>query len=420
MRIRATAVMAVLLGGSNVAAVANSVYLGEGEIAATALDQSGLKGLLEDGATPRAQIGGLGGAIAYSGQGDIYYAVPDRGPGAGETTYISRLYKLELRLRETDSKFRLEPRLMATRLLSDEAGHHMTGDASAYDAVNSPASLRMDSEGLRVSPDGKSVFISDEYGPFIHQFEIASGRRLKSLPIPNKFHIDYPSKYVREELNRNLVGRQSNRGLEALAITPDSRRLVSLIQDPLIQDCHRDNENKLTGLYNRILDIDLKTGAIHEFAYALEDPRNGVSEILALNDHQFLVLERDSKAGSEARDKKLHLIDLNGASDIHGLKSLTEQALAEEKAQGTPPFTPVQKRPFLDILAQGISAIPEKIEGMAFGPDLADGRRLLILSSDNDFSKTENTRFFAFAVDRTDLPDFHSQEFHLAKTGDKR
>ena len=420
MRIRAAALMALLLGGFNFAAVASIAYLGEGEIAATAHDQSGLKGLLEDGATPRAQIGGLGGAIAYSGQGDIYYAVPDRGPGAGETTFISRLYKLELRLRETDSKFRLEPRLMATHLLSDEAGHHMTGDASAYDAVNSPASLRMDSEGVRVNPDGKSVFISDEYGPFIHQFEIASGRRLKSLPIPNKFHIDYPSKYVREELNRNLVGRQSNRGLEALAITPDGKRLVSVIQDPLIQDCHHDSENKLVGLYNRILDIDLKTGAIHEFAYALEDPRNGVSEILALNDHQFLVLERDSKAGSEARDKKLHLIDLNGASDIHGLKSLTEQALAEEKAQGTSPFIPVQKRPFLDILAQGISAIPEKIEGMAFGPDLTDGRRLLILSSDNDFSKTENTRFFAFAVDRADLPDFHPQQFHLAKAGDKR
>ena len=420
MWIRATALMATLLCGSNTAAMANTVYLAEGEIAGTAHDQSGLKGLLEDGETPRDQMGGLGGALAYSGHGEIYYAVPDRGPGAGETTFISRLYKLELRLRETNSRYTLEPRLVATHLLSDEAGHHMTGDASAYDAVNSPASLRMDSEGLRVSPDGKSVFISDEYGPFIHQFEIASGRRLKSIPIPNKFHIDYPSKYVREELNRNLVGRQSNRGLEALAITSDGTRLVSVIQDPLIQDCHRDNENKLVGLYNRILDIDLKTGAIHEYAYALENPKNGVSEILALNDHQFLVLERDSKSGAEARDKKLHLIDLNGATDIHGLKSLTEQALAEEKAQGTPPFIPVQKRPFLDILAQGIPNIPEKIEGMAFGPDLADGRRLLILSSDNDFSKTENTHFYAFAVDRTDLPDFHPQHFQAARRTDKR
>ena len=86
---------------------------------------------------------------------------------------------------------------------------------------------------------------------------------------------------------------------------------------------------------------------MREYAYALENPRNGVSEILALIDHRFLVLERDSKSCSEARDKKLHLIDLNGGSDIHGIKSLTEQALAEEKARDTPPVVPVQKRPFL-------------------------------------------------------------------------
>lgn len=94
MRIRASALMMALLCGSNLVAEANIVYLGEGGIPATAHDQSGLKGQLENGDTSRDQVGGLGGAIAYSGQGDFYYATPDRGPGAGETTYISRLYEL--------------------------------------------------------------------------------------------------------------------------------------------------------------------------------------------------------------------------------------------------------------------------------------------------------------------------------------
>lgn len=396
-------------------AAAEIRLLGESAIAATAHDQSHLSGLLEDGDTPKDQVGGLGGAIAYSGHGDIYYAVPDRGPGAGETSYIERLYRLEIRKHKTEQGYRIDPRIVATHLLSDEAGHYLTGNAASFDAVNSPASLRMDAEGLRVHADGKSVFISDEYGPFIYEFDIASGRRLRNVPIPNKYLIDFPSKYGREELNRNLSGRQSNRGLEGLAITPDGARLLAIIQDPLIQDCNHDAANKLVGAYNRILDIDLKSSQVREYAYPLEDPKNGVSELLAINDHQFLVLERDSKAGLEARNKKLHLIDLSGATDVHSLKSLSEQALAEEQQQGAPAIVPVQKRLFLDLLAFGIQNIPEKLEGLTFGPDLEDGRHLLLLTSDNDFSKNENTRIYAFAIDRAELPDFQPQKIGLAK-----
>jgi hypothetical protein len=388
--------------------------LAEGEISATALDQSHLTGLLEDGETPKAQEGGFGGAIAYSGHEHRYYAVPDRGPGAGETSYIERLYVLDIPLNKGDKGFQLVPRITATHLLKDQAGHFLTGDASAFDNVNSETSRRRDSEALRVSPSGTSVFIADEYGPFVEEFDISTGKLMRNVAIPNKFHIDFPSKYLREELNRNLVGRQSNRGLESLAITPEGDRLVAMIQDPLIQDCNHDPDRKLVGNHNRILDINLKSGNVKEYVYPLEDPKNGVSEILAVNDHQFLVLERDSKSGSEAKDKKLHLIDLNGATDVHGYKSLSESGLVEEEAAGAPHPVYVHKRPFLDILQFGIQGIPEKFEGLTFGPLLEDGRLMLILSTDNDFSKTENTRFFAFAIDPAELPDYQPQKFTTA------
>jgi hypothetical protein len=388
--------------------------LAEGEISATALDQSHLTGLLEDGETPKAQEGGFGGAIAYSGHEHRYYAVPDRGPGAGETSYIERLYVLDIPLNKGDKGFQLVPRITATHLLKDQAGHFLTGDASAFDNVNSETSRRRDSEALRVSPSGTSVFIADEYGPFVEEFDISTGKLMRNVAIPNKFHIDFPSKYLREELNRNLVGRQSNRGLESLAITPEGDRLVAMIQDPLIQDCNHDPDRKLVGNHNRILDINLKSGNVKEYVYPLEDPKNGVSEILAVNDHQFLVLERDSKSGTEAKDKKLHLIDLNGATDVHGYKSLSESGLVEEEAAGAPHPVYVHKRPFLDILQFGIQGIPEKFEGLTFGPLLEDGRLMLILSTDNDFSKTENTRFFAFAIDPAELPDYQPQKFTTA------
>ena len=384
--------------------------LAQGEIPATAHDQSHLGGMLEDGATPRDRVGGLGGALAYSGHGQVFYAVPDRGPGAGETTYEERFYKLDLGLHHEGGTYRLEPRITATHIMRDAAGHPLTGDAAAFDAVNSNISRRRDSEAVRVAADGASVFIADEYGPFIDQFEIATGKLLRDVPVPNKFHIDYPSRYIREELNHNLIGRQSNRGFESLAITPDGDRLLAMVQDPLIQDCNHDAEHKLYGSHNRILDMDLKSGIVKEYVYPLEDPKNGVSEMLAVNDHQFLVLERDSKAGAEAKDKRLHLIDINGATDVHGYKSLSDQGLVEEESAGASHPSYVQKRPFLDLLAHGIPNIPEKFEGMAFGPDLEDGRLLLVLSSDNDFSATENTRYFAFALDRAELPDYQPQK----------
>jgi len=76
-------------------------------------------------------------------------------------------------------------------------------------------------------------------------------------------------------------------------------------------------------------------------------------------------------------------------------------------ATGTPAgVTPVTKAAFLDLLDASFglkgSAFPEKIEGLAFGPDLADGRHTLIVTNDNDFLGTPNN-FYVFAIDKGDL-----------------
>ena len=44
-------------------------------------------------------------------------------------------------------------------------------------------------------------------------------------------------------------------------------------------------------------------------------------------------------------------------------------------------------------------AIAEKIEGLAWGPDLPDGRHLLYVISDNDLVPSLSTQIFAFAID---------------------
>jgi hypothetical protein len=141
-----------------------------------------------------------------------------------------------------------------------------------------------------------------------------------------------------------------------------------------------------------------------------------VNEILAINDHEFLVIERDGNAGAAAAFKKIFKIDIaaatNAATDIRAVAALPTTGLPTG-------VVPVSKVLFLDLLdpAFGLvgASFPEKIEGLAFGPDLPDGRHLLIVTNDNDFIPAQPNRFLAFAIDRVHLPDFTPQDISLRK-----
>jgi hypothetical protein len=401
------AALSVALLGIAPAHAAGITYLGKGSIPGNARDDSGLRGLLEDGVTPANQVGGLGSALAWSGRGDLYYAAPDRGPADGATTYRDRLYAIEIRVRKTGpSKYGVQPILRDTTLLRNEDKAFFTGSSAAFDATGSTGSLRFDPEGIRVSRCGDTAFVSDEYGPYLYEFDLGSGRRVRSVGLPAKFGIDAPSAVVDEELGRNVAGRQTNRGMEGLAISPDGRRVYGMMQNALLQDGALDAANKRVGMNNRIVEVDTESGAVREFAYVLDDKGNGVNEILAINDHEFLVIERDGKAGAAAAFKKLFRIDTSGATDVRAVKQLPAGALPAE-------VVPVAKAPFLDLLdpAFGLAGaeFPEKIEAIAFGPDLDDGRHLLIVVNDNDFFADRPTNFYAFAIEPWVLPGFEAQ-----------
>ena len=49
----------------------------------------------------------------------------------------------------------------------------------------------------------------------------------------------------------------------------------------------------------------------------------------------------------------------------------------------------------LDVLGRPL----DNVEGMTFGPRLRDGRRTLLLVSDNNFAATQFTQFLLFAYD---------------------
>jgi hypothetical protein len=405
-------------------------------------DLSGLKGTLENGAAANL-LGGFGSGIAHV-SGDQFLAVPDRGPNAipfnsdidDTVSYINRFHTIKMNLKANKGAglpYTIEPELESTTLLfnltpltygsgtglgvgsgepkqNNFLQHFFTGRSDNFNPNRNSGDAndaRLDPESIRVSNDGLSLFISDEYGPYVYQFLRFSGLRLRTFQLPEKFFVSTLSPMGAVEIANNTSGRVANKGMEGLAITPDGRTLVGIMQNALIQDASDGAPNLL-----RIVTIDIATGrTTHEYPYLLTTG-SGVSDIVALNNHELLVDERDGKGladvpGEKAKIKQIFKIDLEGAVDISNMTGSEAQTHA------------VTKSLFLDIVttlnANGITSdlIPAKIEGTAFGPDVVvDGvtEHTLWIANDNDFLQDFNgvpnsnpNQFFVFAFKDSDL-----------------
>ena len=391
------------------------------------------------------RLGGLGSGLAYAG-GSTFLALPDRGPNAAPynsaiddtASYIPRFHTLSLALAPNPDyvagqlgslPLLLTPTLRNTTLLSSPtplfygtgAGlgvgsgvptlnsrftYYFSGRSDNFDPTQlstNPKDGRLDPEAIRVSNDGFTVFVSDEYGPYVYQFDRPTGHRLRAFKLPDELAVRNLSPVGATEISGNTVGRVANKGMEGLAITPNGKTLVGVMQAPLEQD----TKNVI-----RLVSIDIRSGATREFAYQLTTG-SGVSEILAVNDHQFLLDERDGKGlgdGSAAKVKQLFLVDLTGAADITG------------KSGDLSTFA-VPKTLFLDLVAKFTSAgvattsIPAKIEGISFGQDVSIGgvnNHTLVVANDNDFTPTVGgidnpNKFFVFAFSDADLPGYVPQ-----------
>jgi hypothetical protein len=427
---------AALLAASTLQAA--PVLIAVGSIDRPSGDLSGQTGLLENG-LPGNNFGGIGSGLAWAG-GNQFIAIPDRGPNATAYTggtvvdntasFISRLQNLTIDLTATPSgglPYTATLALASTTLLHSPTAlvygttaslpsavpaantaskFHFTGRSDNFGTgvSTNPDFARLDPEGVRVSRDGKSVFISDEYGPFVYQFDRATGARVKSFALPAHFAVPKLFALGAAEIDSNKVGRVTNKGMEGLAITPDGSTLVGFMQSPLAQD------GGDGGRANRMVTIDIASGATHEYAYdnylTSTSKAYNSSEILALNSHQFLVLERDGKGkgdGSKAVVKQLWSVDIEGAKDVSSLSG--QDSLLK--------YAPV-KSLFLDIVAElkanGIAdtLIPAKLEGIAFGNDIVDGsvvKHTLYLANDNDFvpDVAGPNRVFVFAFTDADL-----------------
>ena len=264
-----------------------------------------------------------------------------------------------------DGAFDYRPRIEVFRCTIDLGSRHvtLTNTAAIFLSQSNGASFsgaiappdgrqRLDPEGLVRLTNG-DFFICEEYGPEVMRFDSA-GRWQQTLPVP--------------EIYRQ---RRENRGFEGL--TMNGSRLFALLQSPLMSDSGADNRS----INTRLLVFEAEA-PVAEYVYqlSLAGKHAPASEILALNDHQFLVLER------EGNYKRINLADISDATNI--LRTPYHEHLPKQTLPAA--VKPIRKTDFIDLLAAGIppKEMPEKWEGLALAP-VGGLEALLFVGADNDF-----------------------------------
>jgi hypothetical protein len=368
------------------------------QVPGDALDLSGLTGS-DDAGVPHAALGAFGSAVDYDPATGTVLAACDRGPRDGDSTFACRVQIFTLALTRNGATLALS----GTHLLTSSGGGQFVGSTRAIGPVfravvgaeRARIPARLDPEGVRFAGADGSFWLAEEYGPSLDLFD-SRGRHTRRLQIPAHYLCAHPAGSADGELPpANTAGRQPNRGFESLALAPDGGSAWLMTQSPLLQDHALNSEGTRVGINMRLLNMPFVAGTSAEYLYLLDRPTHGVSEVLAEDATHVLVLERDGKGGLDAGFRAVYRVDTSVATDIRGIAALP--------AIGVPPgVSPLRKETYVDFLdprfALAGSTMPEKIEGLCWGPRLPDGRRTLLVTSDNDLVTGTASLLWVFAI----------------------
>lgn len=262
----------------------------------------------------------------------------------------------------------------------------------------------IDAEGIARHPNGL-IYVSSEgdgnasprLAPSVFILD-REGRVIAEAPIPAKF-VPNPN----GDLAQGVV---NNGALEGLTLTPSGQLLIALLESPLVQDDTVATFEK--GSMNRGIVYHLTPEGlpvvVREFAYPVEAAKrpnpsaeggaNGVSEILALSEAEFLVMERGGSVtnGEWRTQVRIFRVDLTQATDVSQIAVLQGQ-----------PFIPATKELVLDLdeiaplLSHGFQSL-DNLEAIAMGPLGVDGNATVLLGSDNNFNAAQRNQFLLFKL----------------------
>lgn len=304
------------------------------------------------------------------------------------------------------------PRFYNLSLDYDAAGFNgVTVNSQTYmqrpDGTTFPSNARtVDPEGIRVAPNGNLYWSSEgnwnanaasRYQPFVREMT-TSGVFVREFATPAMYN------YV----DNATTGGRNNKLFEALTVTPNGT-IYTANEDALVQD------GPLTSISNgsvvRLTALDPVSGAAGaQYAYELPPipvdavpgapfgPDNGLPELLAISDTQFIAIERAFAFGV-GNTIRLTLAEITAdTTDVSSFASLTGAD-----------YTPMRRTLLLEmpITFDGITL--DNIEGVSWGKTLANGNRTLVLVADNNFSATQSTQFIAIEVSAVPEPEQYAQ-----------
>jgi hypothetical protein len=321
-------------------------------------------------------VGGLSG-IDYDPAADLWYLISDDKSDKNP----ARFYTAKLAFDQ--ARFASVKIEHAVTLLQDDGQPYP--DAKTGGDVPDPESIRRDPETGNlwwITEGDRKLGLS----PFL-RVAAPDGKQAGVIPLPDIFTMNKDQE----------IGPRHNLGFEGLSFAPDGKSVWLAMESALYQDGPIATPS--AGAIARLTRVDREGKELAQYAYPLDPIQavptgkngdNGVSEILALNDHRALVLERSGVEGADGvwtMYIRLYAIDTTGATDIAAVPSLAGAN-----------YIPVTKRLVVDLAKTAEVGRVDNIEGMSWGPMLADGKRSLVLVSDNNFNPAQITQFLAFEV----------------------
>ena len=326
-------------------------------------------------------VGGLS-SIDYDAGSNLYYLVSDDRSAHGP----ARFYTARI---DYDASGLHQVRLHDTRALLSPAQAPYPSLRQPLPGIATP-----DAEALRVLPGGRSLLWSSEgdfargFGPQLLQSG-TDGRWQREWPLPPELRLPASKS----------EGPRSNFTLEALALSQDGRTLWLAMEAALRQDGPLPAAGQAGGPV-RITAYDMGTQQpMRQLAYQPDalpadlwlqrGAINGVSAVLADDAEHLLVLERFF-APPLRFGARIYRISTraDASSDTLGQARLLPGN-----------YRPADKELLLDLADASLRSV-DNLEGMSWGPPLPDGRRVLLLVSDNNFNPAEVTQFVALSEER--------------------
>jgi hypothetical protein len=193
-----------------------------------------------------------------------------------------------------------------------------------------------DIESIRRTADG-TLWFGDEFGPFLLHTD-SSGRVLEApIPLPNFRGL--PSTPGGTEVNplvqaisnplRTLAANlPDSGGFEGMALNKSGTRLYPLLEKAVNGDPNR------TRLLINEFSLQSRRYTGRSWGYIIDAPGNSIGDMTALNDREFVVIERDQGMGdaadprqtNPARLKKIFRIDLD---EVDAQGNLVKEEVAD-------------------------------------------------------------------------------------------